>query len=194
MVVALRRCAAGAAVVGGTAWTVKAAVTLVTGDEPRATFAVGLALFPFALLGLWSLVRRTGGRAPLIGGILAAAAAISVLTATFIRAVGGAAVEPSEDEITMLTPFITIAGFGTFAALLALGAAVRRTGALAAPYASLPWAMALATIPLLLVGGALEAVSERLLEAPIALLGLGWITIGVALWNAAEQHTRHNTA
>lgn len=47
-----------AAAVGGTAWTVKAAITLVTGDEPPAAFAIGLALFPFALLGLWSLVRK----------------------------------------------------------------------------------------------------------------------------------------
>ncbi len=188
---ALRRCAAAAAVVGGTAWTIKAAVTLVTGNEPRGTFAIGLALFPFALLGLWSLVRSSGGRAPAIGGALAAAAATSVVIAAFVRAFGGAAVEPSEDEITALTPFITIAGFGTFAALLALGIAARRSGALAAPYHSLPWAMAVATIPLLLIGGALEAVSERLLEVPIALLGIGWITIGAAMWSAAQQHPDH---
>ncbi len=104
-----------------------------------------------------------------------------------MRAVGGASVEPSEDEITLLTPFIAIAGFGTFAALFALGVAVRRAGALAAPYTSLPWAMGLAAIPLLIVGGALDAVSERLFELPIALFGLGWIALGVALWSVPPR-------
>ena len=43
----------------------------------------------------------------------------------------------------------------------------------------------LATIPLLILGGALQAVNERLLELPIALLGLGWVMLGVALWAAS---------
>lgn len=186
---ALRRCAAVAGALGGTAWTVKATVTLVTGDEPPAMFAIGFALFPFALLGLWSLVHKAEGRAPAVGGILASAAAVSVVLAVLVRAAGGAAVEPSDDEVTMLTPFIVIGGFGAFAALLALGLAARRARALAAPYISLPWAMGLAVIPLLIVGGALETVDERLLELPIVLIGLGWIALGTAIWSAAELHT-----
>lgn len=183
--VVLRRCAAAAAVIAGAAWIIKAALTLGTGDEPPAAFAVGLVLFPFALLGLWSIVRGVPGRGAPIGGILAAAAAISVVLAALVRAIGGADVEPSEDEITALTPFIALAGFGTFAALFALGVAVRRAGALAARYASLPWAMGVATIPLLVLGGALETVDERLIELPTAVLGLGWVVLGVALWDAA---------
>ena len=183
--VVLRRCAASAAVIGGGAWFVKAGLTLATGNEPPAAFAIGLALFPFALLGLWSLVRAVPARSAQLGGLLAAAAAISVVLAALVRAVGGADVEPTEDEITALTPFIILAGFGTFAALFVLGIAVRRAGALAGSYASLPWAMGLATIPFLILGGALEAVSERLLELPIALLGIGWVMIGVALWDAS---------
>ena len=184
----LRRCAAVAAVIGGAGWTVKAGVTLATGDEPALAFAVGSALFPLALLGLWSIVRSVDGRAARIGGLLAAAAVVSVVLGLLVRAVGGSAVEGSEDEVTVLTPFMAIAGLGTFAALLALGVAVRRAGALAPGYASLPLAMGLAGIPLLMIGGALETVSERLLELPIALLGLGWIALGTALWNAVEQH------
>ena len=53
--------------------------------------------------------------------------------------------------------------------------------------------MGLATIPLLILGGALEAVDERLLELPIALLGLGWVILGVALWNAPITHRRNTT-
>lgn len=178
-----------AAAVGGAAWTVKALVTLVTGDEPPAMFAIGFALFPFALLGLWSLVHEAEGRASVVGGILAAAAAVAVVLAVLVRAVGGAAVEPSDEEVTVLTPFIVVGSFGAFAALLALGLAARRAGALAAPFTSLPWAMGLGVIPLLIVGGALEAVSERLLELPIALLGLCWVALGAAMWSVAEQHT-----
>ncbi len=184
---ALRRGAAVAAIVGGTAWFVKAAVIIATAGEPPTAFAIGFGLFPFALLGLWSLVRDDDGRASQIGGAIAAVAAVSVVLAALVRVVGGASVEPGEEEITLLTPFIAIAGFGTFAALVALGVAVRRAGALAAPYTSLPWAMGLAAIPLLIVGGALETVSERLFELPIALLGLGWIAVGVALWSAAPR-------
>lgn len=95
--------------------------------------------------------------------------------------------EPSEDEVTLLTPFITVAGVGTFVALIALGIAVRRTRALAPGYVSLPLAMGLGAVPLLIVVAALESVSERLIELPIALLGLSWIGLGIALWNAAEQ-------
>ena len=178
-----------AAVLGGAAWTVKAVVTLMTGDEPAAAFAIGLVLFPFALLGLWSLVRNIDGRAPPLGGTLAAAAAVAVVSATLIRAVGGADVEPTEDEVTVLTPFIAIGGFGAFAALLVLGVVVRRAAALPSPYTSLPWAMGVAALPLLIVGGALETVSARLLELPIALFGLGWIAVGAALWNATPQET-----
>ncbi len=186
--VLLRRCAAVAAVIGGAAWLVKAAVTLATGDEPAAAFAIGGVLFPFALLGMWSIVRTVDGRAGRVGGALAAAAAVSVVLAAVVRALGGAGVEPREDEITVLTPFLVMAGFGTFAALLALGLAVRRAGALAPGWRSLPWAMGVAVVPLLIVGGALETLNERLLEIPIALLGLGWLALGAALWNVAEHH------
>lgn len=109
-----------------------------------------------------------------------------MVLAALVRAVGGAGVEPSEDEITALTPFIAVAGFGTFAALLVLGIAVRRAGALPGRYASLPWAMGhgpwVGDDP---VAEALEALDERLLELPIALLGLGWVMLGVALWDAS---------
>lgn len=188
-------CAAAAAVIGGAAWTVKAGVTLAVGDEPPAAFAIGLALFPFALLGLWSIVRDVDGRAARIGGRLAAAAAISVVLVLLMRALGGSAVEGAEDEITVLTPFIAISGLGTFAALLALGIAVRRVHALPGRYASLPWAMGLSAIPLLIVGGALQTVSERLLELPVALLGVGWVAVGIALWSTAKARlTKHALA
>jgi hypothetical protein len=57
-------------------------------------------------------VRGVPGPSAQLGGLLAAAAAISVILAALVRAVGGADVEPSEDETTALTPSIPLAGFG----------------------------------------------------------------------------------
>ena len=167
----------------------KAGAIFATGDQPPVAFEAGYMLFPFALLGLRSTLGRAGGRAAQVGGVLAAVAAVSSVLVLLVRAVGGEAVEPSKDEVTLLTPFVTLAGFGTLAALIALGLAARRTRALAPGYATLPLAMGLGALPLIIVGGALESVSERLVELPIAVLGLGWIGLGIALWNAAEQRT-----
>lgn len=67
----------------------------------------------------WSLVPVAPGRSAQIGGFVAAAATISVVVAVLVQAIGGADVEPGEDEITVLTPFIALAGFATFAAVRA---------------------------------------------------------------------------
>ena len=91
---------------------------------------------------------------------------------------------PREDSVTILTPLFAVAGLGTFAALLLLGLAVRRAGALPGRGHSLPLALAAFTLPLLVVGGALEAVNERLLEVPILVLGLAWIGLGLVLARA----------
>ncbi|MBA3327426.1 MAG: hypothetical protein H0T43_03900 [Solirubrobacterales bacterium] len=183
--VLLGRSAAVAAVLGGAAWVFKSAVIVATGDEPPVAFIAGLVLFGFALLGLRSALGPSGGRAARVGGVAAAIAAACGVLAVLVRAVAGEGVEPSEDEVTLLTPFITAAGVGTLVALIALGLAVRRTRALAPGYAWLPLAMGVGAVPLLIAAGALESVSERLIEVPVALLGLGWIGIGIALWKAA---------
>lgn len=177
--------AAAAATLGGVGWVVKAMVIFATGDQPPVAYEAGVVLFPFALLGLWSALRGAGGKTARVGGVLAAIAAICGVLSLLVRAVGGESVVPSEDEVTLLTPFITLAGLGTLVALIALGIAVRRTRALAPGYESLPLAIGLAAFPLLIAGAALETVSERLFEVPIALLGLGWIGLGVALLYAA---------
>jgi hypothetical protein len=80
---------------------------------PAFAFAVGLVLFPFALLGLWWLLGQAGGKAGRVGGVVAAIAAGCGVLVVLVRAVGGEGVEPSEDDVTLLTPLITGAGVGT---------------------------------------------------------------------------------
>ncbi len=181
------RWAAAAAVLGGAAWVLKAGLVLATGDEPRAIFGLGLVAFVLALLGLWSVVAPAGGRAARVGGILAAVTAFAGVLALIVRAVGGEDIEPADGEITLLTPFVTVASFGMFLALIALGLAVRRSRAFPHAAAWLPLAMGLSAVPLLWAAGVLETVNERLVEVPIAILGLAWMGLGGALWNAKVE-------
>jgi len=164
-------------------------MTFVTGERSgggvRVGYTVGLVLFPFALLGLWSTLRWAAGRAARVGGIVAAIAAVCGVGSLVVRAVGGSSVVPVVGEFTPLSPFATGAGFGTFVALVALGIAVRRTRVLAPGLAWLPLALGVADFAFRVAPGTTGA-SGRLHPMPVALLGLGWIALGVALWNAAQ--------
>jgi hypothetical protein len=182
----------GAAVIGGSAWVIGGAMTSATGErsggDAPVGVTVGLVLFPFALLGLWSTLGWAAGRAARVGGVVAAIAAICGVGSLLMRVVGGDSVLPVVGEFTPLSPFTTGASFGTFVALVALGIAVRRTRALAAGFAWLPLALGIADLALR-VTPATTADSGQLHPLPIALLGLGWIALGVVLWNAAARQS-----
>jgi hypothetical protein len=45
---------------------------------------------------------------------------------------------------------------------------------------------------LMVVGGILEVVNERLLELPIVLLGLAWMLLGYSVWSSrAKKAVQH---
>lgn len=153
---------------GGACWVVKGGSILLTGIQPPFLFEVAPVLFAFGLVGLHT--RFIGG-----GGIPAGIG----LTLAILS--GGLAVGPlvsnapsSED----FSPVIFGAFISNFAALIFLGIVTRRIGAFPAPWRSLPLAMGMLTFPLLAVGGALETISERLLELPLLVIAVAWIWTG----------------
>lgn len=178
------RLGAVAAVVGGICWVVKAGGILITGNQPPAVFEAALGLFPVALLGLYAVVRG-GGRLATSGLVLACAAALSAVTVGLAVVFGPDDWVPREDTVTVLTPFMVLAGFGGFASLVLLGMATRRTSSLPGRWRNFPLALGVSAVPLMVVGGALEAVHERLFELPILLLGLGWVGLGWLLFRSS---------
>jgi hypothetical protein len=88
---------------------------------------------------------------------------------------------PNEDSVTLLTPFIVLAGFGPFVGLVLLGIVTLRVKAMPAPWSALPLVMGAGAIPLMLVGGILELVNERLFELPVVLLGFAWVLLGYSV-------------
>jgi len=178
---AVIRWGAVAAVVGGACWVVKGAGILLTGQQPPFVFELAAGLFPLALVGLYAALGRRGGRLAVCGLVFALTAEVSAVLVGFGALLGPDGWIPREETVTVLTPFIVLAGFGTLVALLLLGIAVRRTRALPDRWRTLPLALALSAVPLMVSGGALEVVSERLLEVPIVLLGVAWIALGVVV-------------
>ena len=176
-----------AAVVAGACWVVKAASILLTGEQPPILFQAGFVLFPVALVGLYATMGRRGGPLALCGLVLAVTTEVSAVVVGFGVLLGPDDWMPSEDTVTVLTPFIVLAGIGTFAALLLLGLAVRRTRAMAGRWQILPLALAVSAVPLMVIGGALESVNERLLEVPLLVLGVAWIGLGVVVARVASK-------
>jgi len=185
------RWGAVAAVVAGVCWVIKAAGIFLSGAQPPILFEAAFVLFPVALVGLYAALGPRGGRSAMCGLVLAVAAEVSAVVVGLGVLFGPADLMPREDSVTVLTPFIVLAGLGAFAGLLLLGLAVRRTRALPGPWRTLPLALAVSAVPLLMLGGALEVVSERLLEVPIVLLGVGWVALGVVL---AQHGAVHDTS
>ncbi len=73
------------------------------------------------------------------------------------------------------------AGFGPFLGLVLLGSATLRASVFPLPWSALPLAMGLGGPLLILAGGGLALMSERLLEIPIVLIGLAWMLLGYSV-------------
>ena len=157
------------AMLGGACWVVKSVSILLTGIQPPLLFEIAPVLFALGLIGLHARIDGAGGRPATIGLTLA------------ILSGGLAAIDLVRNEPTSSESFSAVT-FGAFlaslAALIFLGFATRRADALPAPWRSLPLAMGVLTFPLLMVGGALESLSGRLLEVPLLVIAVAWIWTG----------------
>ena len=162
---ALIRIGGLAAMVGGLLWVVKGGSILLTGWQPPVIFEAALPLFALGLLGLHA---RLEGRGGLLGkaGILVAYVALAA--AALVLA-------------TPLPPLIAVAGFGPFLGLVLLGSATLQARIFSPLWSALPLAMGLGGPLLILAGGGLALMNERLLEIPIVLVGLAWTLLGYSV-------------
>jgi len=148
--------------IGGLMWIIKGASILLTGDQPPVVFEAAMPLFAIGVVGLGA---RLGGPLGMAGGVVACVAAASSVVAVS----------------TELAPFIAIAGFGPFLGLILVGSAALQARVFPSPWNALPLAIGLGGPLLVLAGGGLALLNERLLEVPIVIIGLAWVILGYSV-------------
>jgi hypothetical protein len=162
---ALIRLGGVTAMAGGLMWVVKGGAILLTGQQPPVVFEAAMPLFAVGLLGLHARLDGRGGALGKAGVLVAYAALASAAIAL----------------MAPLAPFLAVAGFGPFVGLVLLGSATLEARVFLPPWSALPLAMGLGGPLLILAGGGLAVISERLLEIPIVLVGLSWMLLGYLL-------------
>ena len=159
--VRLSRLGGVAAFLGGLAWTLKGSVILAGGDQPPLLFEAAPALFGVGLLSIAYCTKRDRRRdVALALSAVATLAGLAALVSDMVGEVAGAALATS--SVALLLGLLTLGRRGRWPAPLA-------------------WGIGLAMVPALLVGGALSAIDERLLELPLVCLGVGWMAVGWAM-------------
>ena len=169
-----------AAIVGGVCWVIKAAVILATGDQPPVVFEIAPLFFAVGVIGLYRSLQERSALAH-VGAILAAVG-VAATIGSLIEA-GAGSQEAEEFSALILVSFLA-----TFVALLLVGIPTMRQRSLRPKWHILPVVLFAALIPLMVIGGALEAINERLLELPILVLGAGWVLLGYALARRNSGH------
>lgn len=182
----LARVGAATAVLGGIAWTVKGVGILATGDQLPGLFELGPPLFAVGLLGLYA---RIGGRGRAAKAGLALACVSILLAGVLLVAsvFASDSLPAGEDDFTTLSLVIAGAGLSFIAGLVLLGIAARRSLVLPRRWRTLPLAVGVFAVPGVMIGGgALATLNERLLEVPLVAFALGWVVIGCLIRGANE--------
>jgi hypothetical protein len=160
--------------IGGSMWIIKGVSILLTGDQPPVVFEAAMPLLAVGVVGLGA---RLGGPLGVAGAVVACVAAASAVAALS----------------TELAPFIAVAGFGPFLGLILVGSAALQARLFPSPWNALPLALGLGGPLLLLAGGGLALLNERLLEVPIVIIGLAWVILGYSVLserNVTSQEAR----
>ncbi len=176
-----------AAMLGGVLWVFKGGAIMLTGEQPPVVFSAALPLFAAGLVGLHARLGGRGGRLGRTGLLVAYVALASALVALVGFTLVPAGWVPNEAMKGVSSVTEVLAGFGPFAGLVLLGIATLRVKAMPAPWSALPLVMGAGAVPLMLVGGILELVNERLFELPIVLLGFAWVLLGYSVWSGRDK-------
>ena len=154
-----------AALTGGLLWVIKGGGILLTGEQLPLVFEAALPLYAIGLLGLHARLDGRGGPLGKVGVLVAYA---SLASAVIVL-------------MAPLAPFYAVAGFGPFLGLVLLGSATLQAKVFPSPWSALPLTMGLGGPLLILAGGGLALINERLLEIPIVLVGLAWVLLGYSV-------------
>lgn len=163
----LVRLAGLAGVLGGAAWMVKGTAILVGLSQPPLLLEVAPALFALCLLGVATATMAPGRRRLAVLGLAALSAAVGTVAIV------------SELVGELVGAALAVSVFALLAGLVTLDRRSRWPAPLA-------WWLGVATLPAMLLGGALSLLGERLLELPIVALGLAWVVLG-------QSQLRHRT-
>lgn len=171
-----------AAAVGGTMWMAKGTAILVTGAQPPLLFELALFLFPVGLLGLYARLRGHPRRLRSAGGAVSLVALVAGAVAAGVFAVN--------PDAAGVVPGVAIAGsaLGTVVGLVLLGLVTRRTDVFPPPWSRLPLLLGVATpVLLMVVGGMLSEIDERLLEVPLVLVAIAWVKLGLLIADPTNE-------
>jgi hypothetical protein len=170
-----------AAAVGGACWIVKGGAILATGDQPPVLFGIAPLFFAAGVIGLRERLPDGGGVIGLSGLLLALVGLVATMVSLIMT--GGGTEASSEEDFS---PLIFIGFFATFIGLLLVGIPTWRDRALSPNWHKLPVILVASFVPLMVVGGLLESIDERLLEIPLVVLGIGWVALGFAIAQRAR--------
>jgi hypothetical protein len=178
---AVRVVGAVAAVAGGLLWAVKSLAILATGIQPAGLFEAAPAVFGVAITAL----ALSGGRRHRhmrVALLLAAVATVAGLVAIVSEIAG---------ELFGLAIAIAMVAVITDLILIGTASEPAPRARRARDPSTIALVIGVATIPLIVLGGLLSPINERLLEGPLLVLSLMWIALGLAMLPPDHRVTGH---
>ena len=155
-------------------WATKGIAILLTGNQPPVLFELPLFLFPVGLLGLRRRLDGQGDRWREFGAVSTWIALAGAVATGITLGVGR---DDAPDVVVGVG--IALTALATVVGLVLLGMAAKRAHLFPGRWRSFALVLGLCIVPgLMVVGGTLESLHERLLEVPLVAIAFGWIALG----------------